>query len=344
MRVTASRGSISTPAYRPAWWIPGAHLRTLWGRFARRSPHVVTQRERWTTRDDDLLDIERLDGPAGGPRLLILHGLEGSHRSHYARGLLDQARRRGWAADVLLFRTCGGALNRTLRSYHAGETGDLDFVARRLASAEPDRPLFITGVSLGGNVLLKWLGQCAGALPPQLRAAVAISTPYDLARGSRNIAHGFSRLYQAHFLRSLRRKALVKCAQFATGLDTRVIRRSRTLWQFDDAFTAPVHGFHGVRDYYDRSSAIRWIDRIRTPTLLISARDDPFLPADVLDRVRAIARANPLLELDFVDKGGHVGFIAGSVPWRPIHWAEQRAVDFLEASLAALPGGLATAP
>lgn len=326
MRVTAP----PVPAYRPAWWIPGAHPRTLWGEFVRRRARVTTRRERWSTPDDDDLDLERLDAPAGRPRLIILHGLEGSHCSHYAVGFLDQARRRGWAADVLLFRSCGGEMNRTLHSYHSGDTRDLDFVVRRLVTAEPDRPLFIAGASLGGNVLLKWLAERADTLPPQVAAAATISVPYDLARGSQHIARGFGRVYQAHFLRSLRRKALAKCAQFATHLDVEAIARARTLWAFDDAFTAPVHGFRDARDYYDQSSAIRWISRIRTPTLLISARDDPFLPADVLDQVRTVARGNPFLELDFVDKGGHVGFIAGSVPWRPVYYAEQRVVAFLE--------------
>jgi hypothetical protein len=305
----------------------------LWGKVVRRRAPVVTRRERWNTPDDDFLDLVRLDAHAGRPRLIILHGLEGSARAHYAVGLLDQAHHRGWAADVLLFRTCGGEMNRTLRSYHSGETGDLDFVVRKLAAAEPERSLLLAGVSLGGNVLLKWLGERGEHVPPQVAAAATISVPYDLARGSRHINRGFSRLYQAHFLRSLRQKARDKQRRFPNHVNRFAIERARTLWALDDVFTAPVHGFRDARDYYDQSSAIRWIAHIHTPTLLLSARDDPFLPAAVLDEVSEIARRNPSLHLDFVAKGGHVGFITGTVPWRPVYYAEQRIIDFFETSL-----------
>ncbi|HJU65386.1 MAG TPA: alpha/beta fold hydrolase, partial [Gemmatimonadaceae bacterium] len=274
---------MSSRAYQPAWWIPGPHLQTLWGKFLRRHRVLPMVMERWETPDQDFLEIHRLQGTPGKPRLLILHGLEGSPRSHYARGMLAEATRRGWSAEVLVFRSCGAELNRLVRSYHSGETTDLAFVVDRLAEEAPDTPLFITGVSLGGNVLLKWLGERGDDLPPQLRAAVAISVPFDLARSTRHIDRGFSRVYQAHFLRSLKRKAHEKRRRFPDAMSAPAIDRARTLYQYDDAVTAPVHGFRDADDYYQRSSSIRWIERIRLPTLLLSAVDDPFLPHDVLD-------------------------------------------------------------
>jgi predicted alpha/beta-fold hydrolase len=217
--------------------------------------------------------------------------------------------------------------------YHSGETEDLDFVIRRLARAEPDRPIVIAGVSLGGNVLLKWLGEHPDEIPPVVAAAAAISVPFDLARGSRHIDRGFARVYQAHFLRSLRRKAHAKRARFPDRIRAEAIDRARTLYEFDDAVTAPLHGFASAADYYERSSSIRWIGGIRTPTLLVSAADDPFLPRDVLDEVREIARRTPALALEFVERGGHVGFVSGVAPWKPVYWAEWRAAEFLAAHL-----------
>ena len=203
--------------YTPAWWVPGAHLQTLWGKLVRRPPRVETRAERWTAPDGDVIEMRRLDAPVDAspdvPRLLVLHGLEGTIRSHYLLGLLDQARRRGWAADILIFRGCNGELPRARRFYHSGETTDLDFVVQRLVRQHPDQPIVAVGVSLGGNVLLKWLGERGDAVPPALRAAAAVSVPFDLALGSRQLERGFSRIYTWSFLRSLRRKALAKLAE-----------------------------------------------------------------------------------------------------------------------------------
>lgn len=325
--------------YRAAWWVPGAHLRTLWGKLIRSRDDVPTRRERWETPDGDFLDLDRLDTPPVTPRLLILHGLEGSARSHYARGLLAAARRHQWSADVLVFRSCGDEPNRLLRSYHSGETGDLDFVVRKLIAANPEQPIVLTGVSLGGNVLLKWLGEQSEQTPSQVVAAAAISVPFDLARGSRYLQHGFSRLYERYFLRSLRMKALGKAARFPGSLDPAAIGRARTLWDFDDLVTAPINGFVNAKDYYDKSSSLRWLSRVRVPTLLLNAADDPFLPPAVLDEVRDIAQTNHALHVEFVAKGGHVGFISGVVPWRPTYYAESRAMEFLGAALCARPTG-----
>lgn len=322
------------PPYRPAWFVPGRHLRTLWGKFVRRRPRIPVAIEQWPTPDDDVVSVHRLNGPAGGPMLVLLHGLEGSPNSHYARGMLARARALGWSATALVFRTCGGEMNRTRRFYHSGETTDLDFVIRRLTSEDPDTPIVLAGFSLGGNVMLKWLGERGTAVPPTVRAAAAVSVPYDLARGSRYINQGFARVYERHFLRSLVRKTREKRTRFPDIVPDVDLTALRTMWDFDDAVTAPVHGFRDATDYYDRSSSLRWLDRVRVPTLLVSAADDPFLPREVLDEVRTAAQSNPALHCEFLEHGGHVGFIAGNLPWRPLYWAESRVVDFLSAHLS----------
>jgi len=325
--------------YRPAWWLRNPHLQTLWGRFARPHPtieEIGTRRERWDTPDGDILEIERIDAPAeDAPRLVVLHGLEGTPRSHYVRGMLAEARRRGWGADLLVFRSCGGTLNRTRRFYHSGETGDLGLLVDRITRERPSAPLLLAGYSLGGNVLLKWLGERGADLPRQLRAAAAVSVPFDLARGARHIQRGFARVYQAHFLRSLKRKARAKLALFPDLGDPGRIGAARTLYDFDEIVTGPVHGFAGAEDYYARSSALRYLAGVRVPTLLLSAVDDPFLPAAVLGEVRAIADRTPALVVEFLPAGGHVGFVSGQ-PWRPFYWGEWRVAEFLAGRLGPL--------
>jgi uncharacterized protein len=322
--------------YSPAWWLPGPHARTIWGRFFRRTPPIATRVERWNTEDDDFVDLIRLDAPPGRPHLVILHGLEGTARSHYARGLFLEAVRRGWAADLLLFRGCGGELNLAPRFYHSGETGDVDAVARRLFASDPMAPFMFAGVSLGGNVLLKWLGEIDEATTRRISAAAAVSVPFDLARASRHINQGFSRVYQRHFLQSLRRKALAKLERYPGLARRERIEAARTLYEFDDVVTAPVHGFADADDYYFRSSSIRFLSRIRVPTLLLSAVDDPFLPSEVLDQVREMAAPNPYLEMEFVARGGHVGFVSGQNPLRPFYYAEWRVAEFFASALARL--------
>lgn len=317
--------------YSPAWWLPNRHLRTIWGRFFRRTPVHPLRTERWATADDDFVEIVRLDAPRGRPRLLILHGLEGTSRSHYARGLFLEAARRLWAADLLLFRGCGSEPNRAPRFYHSGDTGDLETVVDRLLREDPLSPLLLAGVSLGGNVLLKWLGE--SVIPRGVCAAAAVSVPFDLQRASRYINDGFSRVYELHFLRSLRRKALAKLDRYPELMSRSSIESARSLYEFDDVVTAPVHGFSNAADYYARSSSIQFLSRIRTPTLLLSAVDDPFLPREVLTEVADIALRNDALEVEFPAAGGHAGFVSGANPFRPFYYAEWRLASFFERCL-----------
>jgi predicted alpha/beta-fold hydrolase len=318
--------------YSPAWWIPGGHLQTLWGKLFRRQTPAPTALERWDTPDGDFLELHRLAAPSGTPRLLLLHGLEGTVRSHYAQGLLNEARRRGWGADLLIFRSCGIEINRTRRFYHSGETTDLEFVLDRIVREFPASPLALAGVSLGGNVLLKFLGERGRNLPDQLRAAAAISVPFDLNRSSERINSGFSTLYQKFFITSLRRKALEKIARFPDLASAKRVTSVRTLQDFDDLITAPLHGFRNATDYYEKSSSLHWLKHISLNTLLLSAVDDPMLPPEVLEEVRVLARGNHALHIEFVDRGGHAGFISGSLPWRPFYYAEHRVGEFFAES------------
>lgn len=315
--------------YRPAWFAPGPHVRTLWARLFRRIELPSVERLRWDTPDGDFIDLLRLPAPADRPRVVLLHGLEGSARSPYARGLLHEIARRGWGADLMLFRSCGDELNRARRFYHSGETGDLAFVVDRVLAEFPAATLGLAGVSLGGNVLLKYLGERGSALDPRIVGAAAVSVPFDLGRGSRWIGRGFGKVYEHYFLDSLKRKTREKARLHPDIADLARLERVTTLLEFDDLVTGPLHGFAGADDYYTRSSSLHFLRDIRRPTLLLSAIDDPFLPREVLDQVRAVARENAQLHPEFVEKGGHVGFVAGRIPWRAFYYAEWRVTDWL---------------
>jgi predicted alpha/beta-fold hydrolase len=322
--------------HKPAWWIPGAHLQTIWARLARSRRLIRLEREVLTTPDDDDLILDHTDGAAGTPRVLLLHGLEGSAHSLHTQGLALLIAAAGWRATVLNFRSCArdpAALGRRLRNrrprlYHSGETGDLDFVVRTLAAREPGVPLGAIGFSLGGNVLLKWLGEVGGE--SLIRAAATISVPYDLGAAARFLERPVGRFYAHHFLRRLRPKALDVLARFpreTAHLDAASIQRAKTFAAFDECVTAPLHGFASAEDYYQRSSAHGYLDAIRIPSLCISSEDDPFIPADSVRQARGVASAQVRFEVS--RWGGHTGFVAGAWPWRPVYWAEEASVSWL---------------
>lgn len=296
------------------------------------------RRERLTTPDDDFLDLDWAVGGGADPAeclVVVLHGLEGSARSGYAYEAYRQLGARGVAAVGLNFRSCSGELNRGRRLYHSGETGDLRFVVRELRRRFPRTRLGAVGFSLGGNVLLKYLGEAGeagerGQGRDDVAAAAAVSVPYDLAASADYTERGLARLYVYRLLRSLRRKVRLRQADLGAHMDVARAIAAPTFRAFDDAATAPLHGFRDADDYYARSSSARFLDAIRVPTLLVHAADDPFLPADVVPR--DAVRANPCLAAAFTPAGGHVGFIAGS-PWDRRYWAESRAAEFLAARL-----------
>ena len=321
----------ASASFRAPWFARNPHLQTLWGKFISPEPPVEAHRETWQTPDgDDVLVIRAHAERQDAPRFVLFHGLEGTERSHYVSSLFRSVAARGWAADMLLWRSCGGTNNRAARFYHSGETDDAVWFLRRLGEMYPQAPLVACGVSLGGNVLTKLVGDPSLPLPPNLRAAAGVSVPFDLARGSRYISMGMSRMYEQWFLRTLRVKALEKASRYPELFpEPHVIAGIRTLWDFDNLITGPLHGFADATDYYTKSSAIRFVRHARIPLLLLSAADDPFLPADVLDDVRAHAEANPLVQTEFVSHGGHVGFVTGDSPRRSRSYLADRIPAFL---------------
>jgi predicted alpha/beta-fold hydrolase len=318
---------VETPGYHPPWWYRGRHLQTLWGPLLRRLPRPVLRRQRLRTPDGDFLDLDWLAGPsAGTPVVLILHGLEGSSHSHYASGLLGEAASAGLRGVVLNFRSCSGELNRAPRLYHSGETSDLDWVIGQLLEREPSLRLGLVGVSLGGNVVLKWLGEWGERAPSPVAGAVAISTPFDLAACARVLDRGIARsLYTAEFLRTLKAKVQAKAQLYDGRLDLKAALRARTFAEYDRLVTAPLYGFADERDYWTQSSSGRYLAGIRRPCLLINAVNDPFVPAMSLP-TEAVARS-PWLEALFPREGGHAGFLEGPVGRRS--WSERRAIAFL---------------
>ncbi len=238
-------------SYQPPWWYRGRHLQTIWGPLFRRLRRPPLCRERWPTPDGDFLDLDWLDGDS--PLVVILHGLEGSSGSHYARGLLLEAAALGWRAVVFHFRSCSGELNRGPRLYHAGETSDLDWVIGKLIEREPTTPLGLVGVSLGGNVALKWLGERGEGAPAQVRAAATISTPFDLTACAESLDRGLNRpLYTARFLRSMRAKVRAKRRLYDGLVNVPAALRARTFAVYDRLATAPINGFADERDYWAR--------------------------------------------------------------------------------------------
>ena len=314
--------------YRPAWWLPGGHLQTLWGKFAPMAFVPPATVERLEMADGDLVELHTVGSPDAPRRLLLLHGLEGSIRSHYVRRILAMAATRNWGATLMVFRGCGSTPNTARRFYHSGDTSDLNRVFHTLRARWPTAEWHCLGVSLGGNVLLKWLGETGGA--DCVRRAAAVSVPFDLAASARHISRGFARVYDRNFLRTLRHKALAKLALYPGLFDREALVRARSVYDFDDAVTAPVHGFADAEDYYARSSSIRFLSGIRVPTLLLSAENDPFLPSEVLARAAIEARSNPALRVEFHSRGGHVGFVGGFVPGRPRYYAERRSFQFFD--------------
>jgi uncharacterized protein len=316
--------------YQPAWWLPGPHAQTIWGRIARRRSRIRTSVECLSTSDGDGVELHHVHAERGAPRVLLLHGLEGSVRSHYVGGVLGEAQSRGWGATLLIFRGCGSTANTARRFYHSGETSDVALVFAALSARWPESTWMLAGVSLGGNVLLKWLGELGVAADPRIKAAAVVSVPFDLEAGARCISRGFARLYDRSFLRSLRRKALAKLARYPDLFDRVALERARNVYEFDDAVTAPVHGFASAHDYYEQSSSVRFLPALRVRTLLLSASDDPFLPPHVLSRVAEIARSNTRLVVEFQTSGGHVGFVGGARPWSPTYYAEKRVFGFFD--------------
>jgi len=311
--------------FRPAWWLPNRHLQTMWPVLCRSRIRLETRRERVELPDGDFLDVDWVG--RDGPIVIVLHGLQGSAESKYARGLLKEIEARGWRGALMHFRGCSGEANRLPRSYHSGETTDVDWFARELRRREPETPLAAVAYSLGGNVLLKWLGETRADNP--LRAAVAVSIPFELGVAADSMEVGLSRIYQWYLVRKLKKAVYAKIANgsFNLSLSGTEIDRLRTFREFDEAVTAPLHGFESAKDYYKRCSSRQFIEHIETPTLVLHAADDPLMHSGIIplpdERSAHVA-------FEVSPNGGHVGFISGSWPWAARYWLEDRIPDFLQ--------------
>jgi len=318
--------------FEPAALLANAHAQTISGRFLRRAPLPAFRRERIDTSDGDFLDLDFVTGvPDSAPLVVLFHGLEGSARRGYAVNTYRMLAERGIAALGVNFRSCSGEMNRTARFYHSGETGDIGFVLSLLRARFPDRRIGVIGFSLGGNALLKYLGEQGEAARRCVDAAVAVSVPYDLGAGARLLdTSAMGRFYTGIFVKSLIRKIELKAHLLPDGLDLERVRKARSFYDFDDAITAPLHGFNGADDYYARSSSYQFIGAIRIPTLLLQAEDDPFIPRDAIPR--KAAADNPCITAVITERGGHVGFISGTIR-RPVFWAEHQAARFFESQL-----------
>lgn len=346
------RVAFSVRPFRPAWWLPGGHAQSIVGRFLRPAVHLELRRERVETPDGDFFDLDHVaNGDAaadrslppgrvgvgvhprrstddGAPVVLVLHGLEGSARSRYMLMTYRALGAHGLRAVGFNCRSCSGEMNRRPRSYHSGETSDLELALRHLAARFPRARRGAIGFSLGGNMLLRLLGEKGVAGAELVSAAAAVSVPFDLAAGAARIAYGpMGRLYSHYFLRKLRRKVRAKAALLDGGCAWRAGLRARTLAEFDEAVTAPLHGFADAEDYYRRASCGPLIESIRVPTLLLHSADDPFLPANAVPR--AAAERNPNIVAGFTERGGHQGYVAGRWPWAPEFWVEAEAARFV---------------
>ena len=336
--------TFSPRSFRPAPWAPNAHAQTLAGKLLRPKPSMPLRRERWQTPDGDTLLLDFADHRAAGPEaeprraplVLVLHGLEGSSLRRYTLLAYRSLNELGVDAVGMNFRGCGGGPNQRARFYHSGETGDPQWLLERLHERCPGRPLGALGFSLGGNVLLKLLGELGRDGGELLRAAAVVSVPFDLAAGADAFEAGLMmRVYARHFLRSLIRKLEPKRSLLEPLVALEAAAEARTLRAFDDLVTAPLHGFRDARDYYESCSSVRYLERVRVPTLVLHSRDDPFLPAAALPE--AALCANPSLRAVLTDRGGHVGFVEGP-PWEPRFWAEAEAARFLASGLGRWAG------
>ncbi|HEV8691188.1 MAG TPA: alpha/beta fold hydrolase [Ideonella sp.] len=315
--------------FRAPRWLPGGHLQTIWASlYGRRvlGPRPVYQRERWTTPDGDFVDVDfRFSQQRGAPWLVLFHGLEGSSRSHYAEAFADVAHALGWSYAVPHFRGCSGELNLAPRAYHSGDFEEIGWMLGRLRE-RAGQPLHAVGVSLGGNALLRWAEEAGDAASATVHAVAAVCSPVDLAAGGHAIGRGLNRqIYTRYFLRTMKPKAMAKWAQHPGLFDRERLAAARDLYEFDNLFTAPLHGFRSTDDYWARASAKPHLSRIRVPALVLNARNDPFVPVASLPGVQEVGRYVTLWQ---PPHGGHVGFPAGQFPGN-VRAMPQAVVDWL---------------
>lgn len=327
-------------SYRAPRWLPGGHAQTIYAALLLPRAPVAYRRERWDTPDGDFIDIDWLDERSAvsdqrsaksrsdkAPLVVLFHGLEGSSRSHYTLALMAALRSRGMRGVAVHFRGCSGELNRLPRAYHSGDAREIDWILHRLRVQNAEAPLFAVGVSLGGNALLKWLGESGDSATAVVNAAAAVSAPLDLMAAGEALGQGFSLLYARVFLATLKVKAQAKLDRHPGLYDAACVRAASTLREFDDLVTAPLHGFKNTDDYWTRASSKPGLKNVRVTTLVINAKNDPFLPAAALPGPGEVSGT---VTLEQPEHGGHVGFVTGPFPGN-LHWLPQRVLGFFGA-------------
>lgn len=313
--------ALATTPYSAPAWLPGGHLQTIYTSLFVSAPAITYRRERLELADGDFLDFDWVDGEPHAPVVVLFHGLEGDSSSGYARRLMHSVHARGWQGVVAHFRGTSGEDNRLPRAYFAGDSEEIERILRHVKVQHPTQRIYAVGVSLGGNALLKWLGEQGEAALNLVSRAAGVSAPVDLAAAGHALDRGFNRhVYTARFLRTLKAKSLRKAAQFPALLDVDAIRAATTFQEFDTLVTARLHGFVDAEDYWFKVSSKPWLKSIRVPTLVLNARNDPFLPAEALPVEADVSDA---VTLEQPETGGHVAFPGGPFPGNA-QWLPQR--------------------
>lgn len=324
---------VSQSTFQPAWWLKHAHLQTIFAKYLSPKQRVSTQAEMFSLPDGDEIQLNWLANTASddkAPLLILLHGLAGDINSHYIQAMLAQCQQLNWPAVLMHFRGCNGKPNKLPRAYHSGDTADAALLISEVQRRYPNRPLVAVGYSLGGNVLLKYCGEQAEQNP--LAAAVAVCPPLSLAACAKRINSGASKLYQRYLLGRLKRSTLAKLQQFTDfplPLTPQQVQGFSSIEQFDEHYTAPIHGFLNAQDYYQKASGKAFLRHIRIPTLIIHAKDDPFLSDAVIPTADEL---NQHIHYELTSGGGHVGFVYGNV-LQPKFWLNQRIPEFLQEQL-----------
>lgn len=313
--------------FKPAWWLKNRHLQTMAAKVLRRNETIHTIQETIELEDGDFLDLVWTEAPDASPEkpiVLVLHGLEGSIDSHYAKGMMNAIAERGWIGLLMHFRGCSGRPNRHAQSYHSGATEDVHFLTQLLKQRFQQRQLGILGFSLGGNVLAKYLAEDDN---PIYQSAVVICAPLHLASCAQQINKGFSKVYQKYLVDMLKDSTSEKVSmQLIQHIDHEELKAITSLYDFDEKVTAPLNGFKDANDYYEKASGIYVLEHINRPTLILHAQDDPFL---CNDHIMAMDINNPDITFEVSQYGGHVGFIAGTNPFKPMYWLEERVLDHI---------------
>jgi len=315
---------LDNSTYQPPWFLSNPHVQTVLPSVLRKVRGVTYTRERIDTPDGDFIDLDW--SRIGATRVaIVLHGLEGNSQRSYVLGMVKALNRGGWDAIGLNFRGCSGEINRAARFYHSGDTADLDRVIAHVASVGDYREAALVGFSLGGNVVLKYLGERLPHTQLLIKGAVVFSVPCDLTSGALKIGSPANKLYMKRFLKMLGEKIRLKAAMMPELISYSGFDRINDFKQFDDRYTAPLHGFASAEDYWRQASSKPLLDRIGVPTLLVNAADDPFLAPECYPK--AEAERSTCFFLEIPRCGGHVGFMAFNRLSE--YWSESRAVTFL---------------